>query len=128
MRQRAQTRRRFSTIARVKVRSTKSASTSAWKSASHFGCYSRASRCASETCAAGIALFGGLAVPRHRLRGVLWHAVAEGMHESEVGLGSRISLLCRLAVPLHRLSLVLWYAVAAGVHDPESVLGGGIAL
>ncbi len=55
----------------------------------------------------GIALRGGLPVPREGLRIVLWHTVTVRIKDTEVGLGLGVPLGCCLADALKGLPVAL---------------------
>ena len=56
-------------------------------------------------------LLGGLAIPLHRLRLILRHALAIGVADAQIELSRRIILLGGFAIPLHRLHFILRHAL-----------------
>ncbi len=59
---------------------------------------------------------------------VLRYTLAFIVHETEIGLGTGVTLVRSLAVPSHRFRLVLRYTLAFIVHETEIGLGIGVTL
>ena len=75
-----------------------------------------------------VPLLGGTAVPFHSFRVVLRHALAVGVHDSQVKLGVHVPLLGSKAKPFHRFSAVLRHASAVPMHDTQVLLGSRVTL
>ena len=73
-------------------------------------------------------LLGGQPVPAHSFGLVLENALAVGVHDPEVELGTGVTLLGGQPGPAHSFGLVLENAPPVGVHDPEVELGIGVTL
>ena len=65
---------------------------------------------------------------RTRFGLVLENALAVGVHETEVELGTGVTLLGGQPVPAHRFGLVLENAPPVSVHAPEVELGLSVTL
>ena len=59
---------------------------------------------------------------------VLMYALAFDINDTEVVLGSGVTLLASLSEPLDRIRIILRDTLSLGVRETEAVLGAGVAL
>ena len=76
----------------------------------------------------GMVLFGGAAIPFHRLPVVLGDALAIVIHQGEVVLGGGVILFGGAAIPFYRLGVIQRDTFAVIIHQGETILGADVIL